>query len=522
MTTTLSDWSIDQAMRHPLLFGAVLGDITTWRTWEVVLKAAWGRALSEDELSVFKSIAGGREPPERRVRELWTVLGRRSGKSRIAALIAVYLGTFVKYPKLAPGETGHVLVQAASKSQAQAVFRYARAFLDQSPVLKAFVDEVLQEEIRLNNGITISVHSTSYRSVRGRTVCGAVLDEVAFWKDETSMAPDLEFYRAIRPALATTNGVLIGISTGYSQRGLLYGKYRDFYGANDPDNLVLAGTTKQFNPTIDTAVIDQAMADDPEAAAAEWNGVFRGDLSSYVDEDVIRECVEKGTQHRPFETARRYVAFVDSSSGARDSYTLALAYRDGERIALAVAKEWKAPFDPVNVSEEISETLKAYRVTRVYGDAYASGFVQSTFKSQGISYQHSDKTRSELYLTLLPMLMARNVVLLDNHRIISQFVNLERRTSRTGRDAVDHRRDGQDDLANAVAGALVMAGRMSATAAGAKRDNPMVRLGHSAMKRLLPAYGGRVTHSPKGNSNRDPDRKVSFQADGSSVDTVAN
>jgi hypothetical protein len=50
----------------------------------------------------------------------------------------------------------------------------------------------------------------------------------------------------------------------------------------------------------------------------------------------------------------------------------------------------------------------------------------------------------------------------------------------------------------------------------------MVRLGHSAMKRLLPAYGGRVTHSPKGNSNRDPDRKVSFQADGSSVDTVAN
>jgi len=50
------------------------------------------------------------------------------------------------------------------------------------------------------------------------------------------------------------------------------------------------------------------------------------------------------------------------------------------------------------------------------------------------------------------------VALLDDPAIVVQFVGLERRTSRAGRDAIDHapgRR--HDDLVNAIAGALIMA-----------------------------------------------------------------
>jgi hypothetical protein len=39
-----------------------------------------------------------------------------------------------------------------------------------------------------------------------------------------------------------------------------------------------------------------------------------------------------------------------------------------------------------------------------------------------------------------------------------QFSSLERRTSSVGRDRVDHGRDGHDDLCNAAAGALTLAG----------------------------------------------------------------
>ncbi len=68
-----------------------------------------------------------------------------------------------------------------------------------------------RHEITLNNGVTIAVHANSFRSVRGRTLCACIFDEVAFWRDETTAMPDTETYTAVLPALLTTNGMLIGI-----------------------------------------------------------------------------------------------------------------------------------------------------------------------------------------------------------------------------------------------------------------------------------------------------------------------
>src|SRR5262245_52888262 len=49
------------------------------------------------------------------------------------------------------------------------------------------------------------------------------------------------------------------------------------------------------------------------------------------------------------------------------------------------------------------------------------------------------------------------VPLLNHTRLQNQLVSLERRTTRVGRDLVDHPPGGHDDVANAAAGALVLA-----------------------------------------------------------------
>jgi hypothetical protein len=49
------------------------------------------------------------------------------------------------------------------------------------------------------------------------------------------------------------------------------------------------------------------------------------------------------------------------------------------------------------------------------------------------------------------------VRLLDHTRMKSQFVNLERRTARSGKDSIDHADGARDDIANAVAGAVLAA-----------------------------------------------------------------
>lgn len=71
-----------------------------------------------------------------------------------------------------------------------------------------------------------------------------------------------------------------------------------------------------------------------------------------------------------------------------------------------------------------------------------------------ISYRPADSTKSEFYLGLLPRLNAGTVELLDDRRLANQLCGLERRTSRAGKDSVDHGPGGHDDLVNAVAGAV--------------------------------------------------------------------
>jgi hypothetical protein len=46
--------------------------------------------------------------------------------------------------------------------------------------------------------------------------------------------------------------------------------------------------------------------------------------------------------------------------------------------------------------------------------------------------------------------------LLDNQRLISQLLSLERRTARGGRDSIDHPPGARDDVINAASGALVL------------------------------------------------------------------
>ena len=48
------------------------------------------------------------------------------------------------------------------------------------------------------------------------------------------------------------------------------------------------------------------------------------------------------------------------------------------------------------------------------------------------------------------------VMLLDHEKLLNQLVSLERRTSRVGRDIIDHPPNGYDDLANVVAGAVLL------------------------------------------------------------------
>jgi len=216
----------------------------SWSGWKTVLKAADGLPMSAEEIEFFKSIAGGREPPASRMRELWIVAGRRAGKDSVASMLATFAAATFNAPHLLrPGERGLVACMAVDRKQAGIVLGYIRAFFEDIPLLAGMVQgDMRAEGFSLSNGIDIEVMSNSFRAVRGRPILLGIFDELAYWRDENSAKPDEEFYRAIEPGLitlASAGSRIIAISSPYRKSGLLYKNFKDSFGKEDDQILVV-------------------------------------------------------------------------------------------------------------------------------------------------------------------------------------------------------------------------------------------------------------------------------------------
>jgi hypothetical protein len=233
---------------------------------------------------------------------------------------------------------------------------------------------------------------------------------------------------------------------------------------------VAQGASRDFNPSLPLAVVDRAYERDAAVASSEYGGQFRADLEAFVSRDVVEAAIDPGIYERAPIAGVGYCGFVDPSGGAQDSMTLAIAHKEDKVLMVDAIRERKSPFSPENVCAEFSDLLKRYRIARIEGDRYAGEWPREAFRRHGIECRCAKKTKSELYGTLLPELNSRNVALLDSPRLVAQLVGLERRTSRGGRDIIDHAPGSHDDIANAVAGALV-------TAISRERFAPMYEIG---------------------------------------------
>lgn len=454
--------SVAEAWSSKRLFGPFFSG-ASWNRWRAVFKAAFAEPLTDDELTIFKEVAE-RDPPIRRVKELVAIVGRGGGKDSTASFIASYIAmTFdPRAARLRPGEVVYIICLAVDKDQAGIEYQYISALFEAVPTLKAMIKTVDADGIKLKNRVVIQVKTNSYRSIRGRGILAAIFDEAAFWRDELAANPDVEVHGAISPGLARVPGsMLILISSAHRRAGLLYERWKSFYGKEDDDTLVVRGTTTQFNPSFDQRIIDKALAKDPQRYAAEYNSAWRDDLATFLSREMLDAAVEPGVTVRPPIEGVVYHAFTDPSGGVSDAFTLSIAHREmrngGERVVVDLLYERRPPFNPSEVIAEIATHLRQYRCSTVTGDRYATEFVVEAFRKEKIEYRHSKLDRSEIYLDFLPLVTAGQVLLIDHPRAIAQFAALERRSFPSGKDRVDHGPGGHDDLSNAIAGAAVLA-----------------------------------------------------------------
>jgi hypothetical protein len=453
--------NILQAMADGELFGrwfqrgTLRGD--SWRTWRVFLAALFGLGLDTEARAIYKAFSGRDDVPTQQASESWLICGRRSGKSLVSALIAVFLAVFRSYESvLAPGEVATIMVIAADRKQARVVLGYINGFFDTIEILGQMIASRTKESITLTNRVRIEVHTASFRALRGYSVACAILDEVAFFPSGDSASPDEEIVTALRPAMATIPGsLLLGISSPYAKRGVLYEAFTSHYGKPGAPALVWRAPTASMNPTVSKATIAMAYMRDSAAADSEYGANFRNDISGFISREIVEARVIRGRYELPRVAGVTYTAFVDPSGGQADAMTLGICHVERGVGVLDLLRESPAPFSPDAVCKEFAEVLKRYGIAAVSGDKYAGQWPREGFSKYGIQYRCAERTRSEIYLELLPALMSGTVELLDNKKLVEQLIGLERRTARSGRDSIDHSPGAHDDLCNSAAGCLV-------------------------------------------------------------------
>jgi len=296
------------------------------------------------------------------------------------------------------------------------------------------------------------VKSCSYRAIRGYTILAAVLEEVAFFRVE-GVNPDRELVTSLRPAMLTIpQAKLFFVSSAYGKNGILYENYRDYYGKDIDDILVWKATSLEMNPTLSQSMINRELEKDPTSARAEYLSEFRDDLETFLTLQAIDAVVVEGRTMLEPVTAEKYLAFCDPSGGRQDAMTLAIGHRKDNKSVLDRLEVAFPPFNPREVVAKFAGILGDYYISKVEGDKYSGEWVTQAFRDFGVTYNPTAKPKSELYLTLEPMVLAREIELLDNKQLVTELRQLERRTGTSGRDTVDHPARLHDDAANCVAG----------------------------------------------------------------------
>jgi hypothetical protein len=447
----------DPSIFEPWFHGA------SWDGWRAVLRGAFGEQMTGRERQFFRSVAN-REPPSGRVKELWVVAGRRAGKDSVASLIAAFMAAdFRSNGRLRPGERALVACLAVDRNQAQTVLGYIRGYFEQVPELRALVQRETTTGFELTNGVDISIITTDFRAVRGRTILCCVLDEISYWTNLTSsIAADREVYRSLHPAMRTlSESMLIGITTAYRRTGLAYERWHRHFGKESAKVLVIHAPSRALNPLLSQADIDEALAEDPEAARADYLSLWREDIAAAFARELV-EAAQDGVTVRPPDARHVYFAFIDTSSGTRDSFACGIAHKEGDVVLLDSSVEVQAPFNTETATAQVAEVLKNYGCRSVMADDHARGWLRDELARHGITLEPRPQgmAGSDFHLEVLPLFSAGRVRLIRNARLVQQYCSLERRVRSNGREWIgDPRKDAHDDLTSACSGALWRASR---------------------------------------------------------------
>ena len=445
------------------LFGRFFKDIRSWANWLILAKVLSGRPLDADELQVFRECPGLDEPPKEQPKEIFLCCGRRSGKSTFSALLGAFYGIWGGWQEhLQPGEEAKIFIISPNMAQGKIVTGYVKALLHLKP-FRQLIRKELQDSIELKTGVSIEIKPASWRSTRGFSVGLLILEEAAYFRFETeSQLRDKEIYIALKPSTATIeNSLIVGCSSPFTKQGLLWEKSKA-WGKPGPVLFWRAPTWK-MNLSLTEEGLRQEYGETLSEAEfnCEFGAVEREDIEDYIPPSILDAAIITGRKSLPPQPGVTFFGFADFSEGLRkgsDSAALAITHREGEKAILDLLLEFEPPFDPKKTIKDMADACHQYQVDRIIQDRHAIAYIGAELRQYGIRVEPSDYDKSRLYEFFATQLSAGQVELLDNPKLRSQILGLQRFLRGGGTAKIDHLTGRHDDVVNVASGSCAYPG----------------------------------------------------------------
>ena len=341
-----------------------------------------------------------KEQDERIRNELILVLGRRSGKSTLSALFAVYemykllcRGNPQAYYGLPAGNEILLFCVANDKDQASIVYNEMSGHIEQMDFFKFARANFTQTYIRFRTDadrqkfgergkatLKATFKSSIAKGLRGRGTILLILDELAFFVDKGNSSGE-KVYRAIVPSTAAfspkdpinrhiplgpSDGKVVSISSPDAKEGFFYKLYQTSM-ENSPASrnmLMIQAPTWEVNPTISSDYYEVEYSKDPKKFGTEFGSEFSDRVRGWIEDSKdLTDCIIPDLRPKTRGIPRKpHFAGVDFGI-VNDGTSVSITHLNNGKIELAYHEVWYAKKKWKESNPHLEHPLVDYALT---------------------------------------------------------------------------------------------------------------------------------------------------------------
>ncbi|MFA6167028.1 MAG: hypothetical protein WC700_10445 [Gemmatimonadaceae bacterium] len=417
--------------------GMSLGDLATLPAVERLLGGASG-------VDAWEHVAPGRPP-----REVYLIAGIRTGKSLLAAAIAVRAALSCDVSQLRAGEVPRSSVVSLTRDLARVVHGHVAGSMAGSPALRnTLVGEPTAEMVLVRHPsgreveIAIVAGARAGSSVVARWSTGLVADEFPRMLGQDEGVANFDELRKACLGRLLPGAQIVAIGSPWAPYGPAFDVSQEHFERPTADRVVLRSSGPDMHPVYwHPGRCEALRVADPDAYRTDVEGEFGASASGQYAPDLVRAAVRDAPADLPAVDGHHYVAAIDPATRG-NAWALVVMTKErrseGGRRRVVLAREWLgssvAPLSPSVVLQEIAALLAPYRVRVVATDQWAADALRDVGLPLGVSLQQVTLTQPwalDIHDTIRLDMTAGALELAPGH-IPDDLVRVKRRLTRNG------------------------------------------------------------------------------------------